>query len=115
MRAGKLRKRVTIQKRTLVQNDYGEAVETWGVPGDDEPAEMWGEVAPVMTGTREAFAAAAGQFQAKLTVQVRLRWRTLDPADFRLIADGETLEIQAVMDPDGRRHELVALCYVVQE
>lgn len=114
MRAGRLRKRITIQKKTTVQDDYGAAVETWGAPGDGEPAEMWGEVAPVMTGTREAFAAAAGQFQARLTAQIRLRWRTLDPANYRLMADGDTYEIQAVMDPDGRQHELVALCYVVQ-
>ena len=114
MIAGRLNQRVTIQKRTVSQNDYGEAVETWAAPGDGEPAVMWGEVKPVLTGTREAFAAAAGQYQARVTLQVRMRWRTLDPADYRLIVGGSTLEIQAVMDPDGRQRELLALCYEVQ-
>ncbi len=109
MRAGKARKRVQIQATTKTQNSYGEPVDSWSVV-----TTVWGEVTPYISGTREAFAAAAGQFQAKATMQVRMRYRALSPATNRLIVDSQTLEIEAVLDPDGRKREMLAICYVVQ-
>ncbi len=112
MRTGRLRKRVQIQTLTKTQNGLGDEVDDWTVAVP--PVTVWGEMTPVLSGTREAFAAAAGQFQAKATVQWRLRYRALSPATNRLIADGQTYEIEAVLDPDGRKRELLAICYVVQ-
>ena len=111
MRAGKLRKRVTIQTKTLTANDYGEPVESWTAA---PTVTVWGELMPLLAGTREAFASQGAQFSASVSYQARLRWIALSPATNRLVVDEEIYEITGVMDPDGRRHELVALCWMVQ-
>jgi len=109
MRAGKLRQRVTIQTKTETTNDYGEPVESWA-----NSATVWGELTPLLAGTREAFAQQSAQFQARVSWQCRLRWRELSPATNRLVVNGTVYEITGAMDPDGRRHELVVLCWEVQ-
>lgn len=107
MKAGKLRHRVTIQTRTISQDGYGDAVETW-TSGDT----VWAEVTPLLTATREAFVAQSETRSARQTLQVRMRWRDgLTPAGTRLLWDGETLDVESVMDPDGRHAELIVLCY----
>ena len=112
MRAGKLRKRVTIQTKTLTANDYGELAASWTTA----PAvTVWGEMTPLLTETREKFAAQGAQIQARVSWQCRLRWCVLSPATNRLVMDGTVYEVSGVMDPDGRRHELVALCWEVQD
>lgn len=109
MRAGRLRHRVEIQIKTTTQNDYGEAVEAWASTGT-----VWGELTPLMTGTREAFASQVDQVVAQVAWQVRLRWMALSPATNRLRVGGRDFDVQAVMDPDGRGAEVVALCREVQ-
>ncbi len=111
MRAGKLRQRVTIQTKASTPNDYGEPVEIWTAT---PTVTVWGELTPLLTGTREAFASQGAQFQARVSWQCRLRWRELSPATNRLVVDGTVYEITGAMDPDGRRHELVVLCWEVQ-
>ena len=111
MRAGKLRQRVTIQTKILTANDYGEPVESWTTA---TPVTVWGELTPLLAGTREAFAAQGAQFQARVSWQCRLRWREISPVTNRLVIDGRTFEVTGVMDPDGRKHELVVLCWEVQ-
>ena len=112
MRAGKLRQRVTIQTKTSTPNDYGELVASWTAA---PTVTVWGELTPLLAGTREAFASQGAQFQARVSWQCRLRWRALSPATNRLLVDGRTFDVTGVMDPDGRRHELVALCWEVQD
>jgi len=110
VKAGRLRKRVTIQAKTAAADAYGEMVETWA-----DAATVWGSLEPLLTGTREAFAAAGAQMQAKVTYQCRMRWREVSPATNRLIIEGVTYEVTGVMDPDGRKAEILALCYEVQD
>jgi head-tail adaptor len=75
---------------------------------------VWGELLPLLAGTREAFAQQSAQFQARVSYQCRLRWRALTPATNRLVVDGRTFEVTGVMDPDGHKWELLVLCYEVQ-
>lgn len=109
MRAGKLRKRVTIQALTTAANDYGEMVETWSTA-----ATVWGSLEPLLTGTREAFTQAGSLVQARVSYQCRVRYRALSPVTNRLVVEGRTFEVAGVLDPDGRGAELLALCYEVQ-
>jgi len=44
-----------------------------------------------------------------------LRWRALSPVTNRFLVNGTVYEITGVMDPDGRKHELVVLCWEVQD
>lgn len=110
MKAGRLRKRVTIETKTTAQDGYGEMVETWAAS-----ATVWGELTPLLAGTREAFAVASAQREARVSYQVRLRHRALSPVTNRLVIEGRTYEVTGVTDPDGRGAETLAFCYEVQE
>lgn len=110
MRTGKLRQRVTLQQGTASQNSFGESVITWSTL-----ATVWADVVPLLTQAREQFAQGGDQMQAKAPYQARLRYRAgLSPATNRIIWEGRTLEIESVLDPDGRNREMAVLCYEVQ-
>lgn len=68
MRAGRLRHRVEILRRTIAPDDWGQEAESWPVE-----TTVWGELTPLLTGTREAFAAAGNQVVAQVSWQVRMR------------------------------------------
>jgi len=107
MKAGRLRQRVTLEGVTTSQNTYGEAVPTWATV-----ATVWAEVTPLMAQVREQVAAVANQISSRTPYQVRLRYRTgLQPSTHRVVWEGKTLEVEAVMDPEGRKRELVLMCY----
>jgi len=87
MRAGRLRHRVTIQRYTVTQNDYGEEVESWTTH-----ATRWAAVEP-LTG-REYF--DAQQMTAEVSLRVRVRHDSTTEAltaRDRISHDGRTLEI----------------------
>lgn len=108
MRAGTLRKRIQILAVTRTQDGYGEPVETWATV-----ATVWGQWTPLVTQTREAFAAGAGQMSARQSMQARIRHREgLAAGSTRLATDGQTMEVEAVMDPDGRGRELVVMGFL---
>jgi SPP1 family predicted phage head-tail adaptor len=108
MRTGRLRHRVEIQRLTTTQDSYGEPVETW-----TKTATVWAEMLPSLRATREAFAAQSEQRSARLSMECHMRYRAvLTPKETRLIWEDKVYEVEAVMDPDGRRRESLLLCYV---
>lgn len=108
MRTGRLRHRVEIQQLSTTQDGFGEAVETW-----TPVAKVWAEMIPSLRATREAFAATSEQRSARLSMECRMRYLDgLSPRETRLRWRGSEFEVEAVMDPDGRRRELLLLCYV---
>ena len=110
MRAGRLRQRVTIQQATETQNAYGEMAQAWSTVG-----VIWADVRPMMGQAREQLAGGSDILQARAPYQVRMRYlEGLSPVSHRLVWDSRTLEVEAALDPDGRRHEMVAMCYEVQ-
>ena len=103
MQAGKLRERVTIQEEVVTRDSFGAEVNPWV-----DAAAVWASVRPGASGER--FISAADQVQATITHTVRIRYRSgLSPKQ-RLHWDGKYLGIQSVVDPDGRKRELVLLC-----
>jgi len=110
MRAGRLRERVTIQAATRTANSFGEEAPAW-----NDAQTAWAEVRPMMATAREKMAPGAEILQARAPYQVRMRFFSgLSPVSHRLVWEGRTLEIESVLDPDGRRHEQVVLCWEVQ-
>ncbi len=103
MQAGKLRERITIQNEVIARDSFGAENNSWRTV-----ATVWGSVRPGAAGER--FISAADQMQATITHTIRIRYRAgLDPKQ-RLIVDGKLLGIQSVVDPDGRKRDLVLLC-----
>ena len=96
MHAGTLKRRITLERVTEVQNSFGELVETWNVL-----AICWAQWLPLKG--EEKF--AARQFHPELSGEFRLRYRDAHPKD-RIKMDGRLFEIEAVIDVEDRHREL---------
>lgn len=100
MNAGKLRHRVTIQKKTVVRDTYGGETVTWA-----DVATVWAEVAPI--GGREYY--GAGQTLAESTFTVTMRYRSDIVPAWRLMHGTKVYEIMVVI-PDVKHTELLIGC-----
>ena len=102
MRAGALRHRIEIQRNDGIRDpDSGEII-----PGWTTVARVWAEV--VDLSGREFW--DSQQVQSEISTRVRIRYRDGIEPTMRVIHGDRTLEIQAVLDPDGRRRELHLMC-----
>lgn len=111
MRAGRLRHRVTIQRRVESRNSFGEQIATWedvayNVPASVEPLQG-----------REYFAAA--QVQSTVEVRIRLRYMPGIRTTMRVLHAVEVVgspqavryyNIEAVLNIDERNRELNLMC-----
>lgn len=93
MRSGRLDRRLTLQRKTATENDYGEPVETWTTI-----ATVWAEKIPV----RGAERYAAMQTVAEVDTRFKIRYRTdVSPLD-RVVCAGITYDVKGVLEI-GRR------------
>ena len=93
MRSGRLDRRLTLQRKTATENDYGEPVETWTTL-----ATVWAEKIPVRGFERYA----AMQTVAEVDTRFKIRYRTdISPLD-RVVCAGTTYDVQGVLEI-GRR------------
>lgn len=103
--AGRLDKRVSIQRSTETSGDGGTLAITWA-----ETARVWAEVAP--GSGREFF--AAQQIYPELTHAVTIRYLKGVTAKDRVsfVGDGiqRTFAIHAVSNPMERNEQLVLFC-----
>ena len=100
-RLGKLRHRLRIEAPTQSAGEGGGATLAW-----ETIANVWAEILPASG--REVF--ISDGISARVTHEVRLRYRAdLVPA-MRFIASGQTLDIRVVRDIDGRGLWLSCLC-----
>lgn len=107
MRSGTLRERVTIQQATTVQDSYGEPIETW-VNLASNPT-VWANVSSRASGER--FISGGEQVMATVSHTVRLRYRSDVTVKMRLIwRTNRTLYVENVIDPDGRKSDLILMC-----
>lgn len=100
LRAGLLNRLVRFERRTRTTNEFNEQAGDWR-----EFAQTRAQI--VSISAREFFAAMQAQSDATLRVICRYSGHlaTVRPTD--RIREGErTLDIQAVIDPTGRRREL---------
>lgn len=112
MRAGKLRSRVTLQKRMPSTDAEGSTSDNWITLG-----RVWAHLAPV-AGVE---ALVAGQEEVRLSHQVSTRYRadlaaastapvSNEGHNLRLLLGPRVLDIQTVSDPDERHVEVDLLC-----
>lgn len=105
MFAGLLRHRVTIQRYTTTQNDYGEEVETWA-----DLASRWAAVEPLSG--REYF--DAQQVASDVSIRVRMRSDSVTDALTamdRIIHKSRTLEIVSPpINVNERGREIHLMC-----
>ena len=101
-RAGQLNQRITIQQDIGTIGNVGQKVPNWTTL-----ATVWARVR-ALSGT-ERF--AAQQVLAELSYELTIRHRTdLNETHRVLLSNGTPLDIQAILDPDGRKRELLILC-----
>ena len=96
MRAGKLDRKIVLQRATMVQNEFNEPVPSWGVL-----CTVSAESMPVSDSER----VRSSQVGAEITMRFGIRYSsvtaTLDPRD-RLIYGGKVFEIVGIKEL-GRR------------
>jgi SPP1 family predicted phage head-tail adaptor len=97
LNAGRLDRRVRLERRTLVQNVTGEAIEIWVLL-----AEIWAEKRDLRG--REFIAARAEDAEAETFWRIRYRG-DVTPHDTRLVHDGAVHDIVSVAEL-GRREAL---------
>lgn len=101
MRAGKLRRRASLQRKVVTQGTYGEENVSWA-----EYALVWAAVEPL---TGREFVAAQGQGeQAVVSVRIRVRHRDDVQAEDRVVVGARVYDIEAVVG-DERNRELQLL------
>lgn len=107
MRAGRLRQRVAIQRRTGAESAFGEPTDTWTTL-----ATVAAGIEPISG--REYF--AAQQVQSEVTHRVTIRYFAgVNPKDRIVWTDPATdvaryFDIRAVIDRDERHREMSLMC-----
>src|SRR5688572_27884693 len=102
MRSGDLRHRVTIQRKSSHLGQWGHE-SAWR-----DVATVWASVKAA--GGGEKFDGTTAGVDGQSTYTVRLRYRSDLASTDRIICDGRVLDLTEVMDPEGRRRELVCRC-----
>lgn len=102
VRAGLLRQRITVENNEPTVSSTGKRTENWV-----EFAVLWADVR-ANTGS-ETF--AAQQVTPLLSYNITVRYRSDLNETMRVILDtGAILDIQAILDPDGRKRMLNIIC-----
>ena len=103
MQAGKLRHRITLQRKQQTQDPAtGALLTTWV-----DAASVWAAVEPLSA--REFIAAQA--VQSSVSVRVTVRYLAGITPDMRLLHDGKTYNIAGVLaDKESGREYLTLLC-----
>lgn len=96
MRAGELRDRITIQRKTA-------AADAWGTPepqGWEDHAKVWSNVRH-QSGSESI---RAGADVSIVRASIRIRWRAGIDAGMRVLHVGQVYDIEAVLPGVGRQH-----------
>ena len=101
VRAGNLRHRVTIQRKSVSLDGYGAENASWA-----EFARVWASVEGLAG--RELWAAQAEQ--GEQTTGVRARWLPGVKVEDRVVFGSRTFDILAVVDATGRGREMELMC-----
>jgi len=101
MHIGDLRRRITIQQQSSIQDSYGEPVNTW-----TDIATVWASVNPI--NGREFFAGM--QVKSEITTRITIRYLSTVKSSMRAIYRDITYDIQSVIDLNERHREMELMC-----
>ena len=102
VRAGILRHRITIQEHGTSEDDAGQPVDEWS-----DVDTVWGQVRDLRGREFMEGQQAPG---GEITTEVRIRYRNDVTRQHRLVHENRELEIEAVIEPNGRRDVLQLMC-----
>lgn len=100
MRAGRLRHRVRLQRKTAARDSYGAEVETWS-----DLDTIWASVEPISG--REYF--QVQQVQSEITHRIRMRYYSGLRFDDRILWGVRIFNIKTLMNIDERNAEMVVM------
>ena len=110
-----MRQKITLQERTLVENDYGEMTEKW-----DDAVVLCGSFEPLKG--QEYFSASQDKQRLPMTVaqidaRIRIRERRgVNPADNRVCHGGVVYDIVSVIqDRERRQTQLMVRASALQQ
>jgi SPP1 family predicted phage head-tail adaptor len=101
MQAGKLDKRVRLERQSEVQDEAGQPLEKWILV-----APVWAEIKDISG--REFLAAQASQ--SAVQTKIRIRYREGISASMRAVHGSTVYNIEAALDKTGKRVELELMC-----
>ncbi|WP_035061023.1 phage head closure protein [Andreprevotia chitinilytica] len=101
MRAGKLNKRITLQRRSAGKDEYGAPLNRW-----ESLTPIWADIR--FTSGKEAIAAGAEASTA--AASIRIRYRTGITAAMRVVYGTMILNIKAVLPDLARKEYLDLVC-----
>jgi SPP1 family predicted phage head-tail adaptor len=106
MQAGKLDERITWQSFTVSPDSLGEPIKTWGNVATNPT--VWANVQSRAAGER--YISGGEQVMAAVSHTVRIRYRTDLTVKMRGVWGSRYLYIENVIDPDGRKSDLILMC-----
>lgn len=101
MQAGLLRKRLTIQKRSQTQDDYGQPLLVW-----TDVASVWGELTP-QSGSESS---SADSVIASQNYQVTIRYYPGVTEKMRIKYNNRIMDIQNVLNENERNRTIILSC-----
>lgn len=101
MQAGDLRRRITIQSKSVSRNTVGDEVITWPTL-----ATVWAAVEPALG--REYLEGRSRE--AEITIKIRIRYRSGVKPTMRVTHGSSTYEVVSVQEVRTERRELVLMC-----
>lgn len=101
MRAGKIRHRVSIQRKTISQNSIGEGIESWS-----ELCKRWASIEPA-SGSEVVI---GDQINGTVTHIVTMRYLGGLTSKDRVTFNGRNFDINGVVNTDERNIETILAC-----
>lgn len=101
MRAGQLRDRLVLQKKTEARTNTGDVTITWTTD-----STVWGQVQPV-TGREYV---ASGGVQNEVTHRIYIRHHATVDDSWRAVNDGKVYSIKAVLNENNRDRMITLMC-----
>ena len=92
-------RKITLQRSTDTQDEYGAPVKEWNTLG---PASIWAAYRPVSDGEKFSAGEVGATLSARFTVRYDSAWADVNPKD-RLIFEGREFDIVSAKEVDGRR------------
>ncbi len=101
MKIGNLRHRVTLQQKTVIEDDLKQHTENW-----TDIASVWARIEPLSG--REYF--AAKQINSEISVRVTIRYLPGITTEARVVFGGRIFEVLSVVNPEERCESLILMC-----